>query len=102
MERRRFLKMGMGTAGTLAVAGTLTKAMAATCGPLTPPQTSGPFYPGETSFHTDNDLTNLKIRPLGQVIYVKGLVQDINCNPIAGANVEIWQACASGRYNNSN
>ena len=31
---------------------------------------------------------------------VQGRVLDSQCRPIAGADVEIWQACASGRYNN--
>ncbi len=31
---------------------------------------------------------------------MRGIVQDLSCRPVAGVNVEIWQACASGRYNN--
>lgn len=70
---------------------------------LTPAQTAGPFYPGEVNFTTDVDLTRIegrKERALGQVIYVKGIVTNQRCEPVAGANVEIWQACATGRYNN--
>jgi protocatechuate 3,4-dioxygenase beta subunit len=33
------------------------------------------------------------------VVYIKGRVVDNLCRPVANANVEIWQACASGRYN---
>ncbi|MGE3760087.1 MAG: protocatechuate 3,4-dioxygenase, partial [Pseudobdellovibrionaceae bacterium] len=36
----------------------------------------------------------------GQVVYIIGIVQDTDCRPVANANVEIWQACASGKYNN--
>ena len=83
-------------------AGFLPKALASTCG-LTPPQTPGPFYPGEASFMLENDLTTLPgsdKRALGQVIYVSGLVEDVLCRPVPSVLVEIWQACASGRYNN--
>jgi protocatechuate 3,4-dioxygenase, beta subunit len=102
VDRRNFLKVGMGaSAGTLLMAGILPRALAASCG-LTPPQTPGPFYPGEENFSAENDLTRMPGRPdraLGQVIYLKGKVVDQNCEPVPGANVEIWQAAASGRYN---
>ena len=103
-NRRQFLKYGAGTAGALVFASRMSKAMAASCG-LTPAQTPGPFYPGENLFHQDSDLTQVAgsaARPLGQVIYVKGRILDSACNAIQGATVEIWQACASGRYNNPN
>jgi protocatechuate 3,4-dioxygenase beta subunit len=69
----------------------------------TPAQTPGPFYPGESKFTADNDLTQVAgrtQRAIGQIIYINGRVQDVNCQPIANVQVEIWQACASGRYNN--
>lgn len=102
LDRRKFLKLGVGvSAGTLMMGGIMPKALAATCG-LTPPQTSGPFYPGEKNFTAENDLTlGENGRALGQVIYVQGKVTDQNCQPLEGANVEIWQACASGRYQHS-
>jgi protocatechuate 3,4-dioxygenase beta subunit len=101
-KRRNFLKIGASAAGAALLFEPLSKAFGAACG-LTPPQTPGPFYPGESQFHSDNDLTLIpghSIRAEGQVIYVKGKVVDANCNPIEYANVEIWQACASGKYNN--
>jgi len=101
-NRRQFLKLGAGTAGALALSNPITKALASSCG-LTPPQTSGPFYPGESLFRPENDLTFISghtARALGQVIYVRGKVMDRRCQPVEGANVEIWQACASGKYNN--
>lgn len=99
-NRRSFLKLGASAAGILLA----PRALAATaiC-ELTPEQTSGPFYPGESNFSKDNDLTRLEgrsQRALGQVIYVKGRVLNQRCEPIENANVEIWQACATGRYNN--
>ena len=101
-HRRGFLKLGLGAGVGLLGSLTFSKAMAASCGPLTPAQTAGPFYPGEQEFHPDNDLTVIPGNParaLGRVVYVRGRVLDANCSPIANATVEIWQACASGRYN---
>jgi protocatechuate 3,4-dioxygenase beta subunit len=101
-ERRNFLKFGAGAAGILAAASPIGQSLAATCG-LTPPQNEGPFYPGQEQFHPDNDITQIPgraARALGQIIYVRGKVVDQKCLPVRGANVEIWQACSSGRYNN--
>jgi protocatechuate 3,4-dioxygenase, beta subunit len=101
-NRRQFLKVGTGTLGGLLLSSRITQALASSCG-ITATETSGPFYPGESQFHPDNDLTILpgnSTRALGQVIYIHGKILDQNCKPISGATVEIWQACASGRYNN--
>ena len=104
-NRRQFLKLGVGSiAGGLAAAGLMKGALGQDSCVLTPPQTMGPFYPGETKFDQDVDLTRVpgkSGRAQGQVVYIKGVVLDHLCRPISGANVEIWQACASGRYNNS-
>jgi len=103
-SRRNFLRTSLTvSAGALAATGIVPKALAATCG-LTPPQTPGPFYPGEANMKPVNDLTSVPGRPqraLGQVIYVTGRVLDQNCQPVTNANVEIWQACVSGKYNNA-
>src|SRR5580658_6794061 len=91
-NRRQFLKIGALTGSGLLLSTGMTRAFAAACG-LTPPQTPGPFYPGEALFHQDNDLTALPgdlIRAAGQVIYVQGKILDAGCAPIAGATVEIW------------
>ena len=48
------------------------------------------------------DLTTVRGRngrAQGQLIYVLGTVLDENCQPVPQALVEIWQACASGKYN---
>lgn len=103
LKRRDFLKMSIGGLGVGLIAN-----KAAAAAPMclqTAPQTEGPFYPGEEKFLAVNDLTRVegaKRSAEGQVIYLNGVVQDLNCLPIAGVNVEIWQACASGRYNNPN
>ncbi len=98
LRRRQFLKTSFGVAGALLASG----AGAAEVCTKTVAQTEGPFYPGEGNILPVNDLTrveNASGPALGQVIYVKGVVRDLNCAPVAGVNVEIWQACASGRYN---
>lgn len=71
---------------------------------LTPKQTEGPFYPERDQADKDNDLTWVKgaAKPAeGEVIYVKGVVSNQFCQPVENALVEIWQACASGKYNHS-
>lgn len=68
---------------------------------LTPAQPPGPFYPGTSRFAVVNDLTLVPGAPAaaeGKIIYVSGAVVDQCSRPIPGARVEIWQACASGRY----
>lgn len=97
--RRAFLTRGL---AAVATASLIKNALGDSCPVLTPAQTSGPFYPGEREFGTDVDLTRVRgasRRAEGEVIYVRGRVVDHLCRPIANANVEIWQACASGKYN---
>ncbi|MBL7716265.1 MAG: hypothetical protein JNL01_12440 [Bdellovibrionales bacterium] len=99
-SRRKFMAWGLSAIAALPMG----KALAASCG-LTPAQTRGPFYPGGTAFGTETDLTLLPgatQSAAGQVIYVTGKILDAQCKPIEGANVEIWQACASGKYNHRN
>ncbi len=102
LKRRHFLQWGAAGIGAALIS---WRAAAADMCAGTAPQTAGPFYPGEDKFTLDNDLTRVKgarTPALGQVIYIAGVVRDLACTPIAGVNVEIWQACASGRYNNEN
>ena len=101
-ERRQLLKQSLWLGG-LGLLAPMTKA-AEVC-VNTPAQTSGPFYPGEAKFTTTHDLTRVpgKIqRAEGRIIHLSGRVINGLCQPLVGANVEIWQACASGRYNNPN
>lgn len=67
----------------------------------TPSQPQGPFYPIRLPSEVDTDLTVLDNGPQAQgtVVYVQGQVMDQDGNVIVGATVEIWQACASGKYN---
>jgi protocatechuate 3,4-dioxygenase beta subunit len=99
--RRSFLTNSL---AAIAGATLMNKSSAAACPVLTPAQTSGPFYPGESKFGKDIDLTRIpgsSVRAKGEIIYVKGRVVDHLCRPVVNANVEIWQACASGRYNSA-
>ena len=71
------------------------------CG-VTPRQGEGPFYPWAKDVERDSDLTVMEgfsERAHGELIVVAGRLMDPSCRPIAGARVEIWQACWSGRYN---
>jgi protocatechuate 3,4-dioxygenase beta subunit len=102
-HRRNFLKTGAGAVGAALLLNPLQKAVGAAC-QVTPEQTSGPFYPGESVFQAEHDLTRVPGGPKraeGQVVYIKGRVLESEfCSPLENANVEIWQACASGKYNN--
>ena len=96
LTRRNLLKTGIAAVGTVAATTMMGKAMAETCGVLTPSQTPGPFYPDQ-----DNDLTHIVGRTetaAGQRIYLVGRMEDQNCNPVNDAVVEIWQTNAHGRY----
>jgi protocatechuate 3,4-dioxygenase, beta subunit len=67
---------------------------------LTPSQTEGPFYP--LAIPKDSDFDLLKNGALsygkGEAAWVTGTVTDLAGKPVAGAQVEIWQADALGHY----
>jgi protocatechuate 3,4-dioxygenase beta subunit len=99
-NKRTFIK-SLAVTGGLLGATSLASAQEL-CGLKTPKQPQGPFYPRADQIDKDADLTQLmgsSEKALGQVIDLKGRVTDSQCVPIANAFVEIWQACASGRYN---
>ena len=67
----------------------------------TPPQTEGPFYPDVMPVDLDADLvrvTGKAAQAMGTVAHVFGRVTDAEGRPLAGAQVEIWQCDANGRY----
>ena len=100
-RRRNFLKSSL-TLGALITADWLVPSFARSKCAVTPRESSGPFYPLSYPLEQDNDLTYLKDKSQkakGEIIFLKGLVQDENCNPVSKAMIEIWQACATGRYN---
>jgi protocatechuate 3,4-dioxygenase beta subunit len=100
INRRQALKLGFFTAGATVISSSMGLAQQI-CG-LTPKQPEGPFYPVADQLDKDTDLVTIKGNSKsakGEIIFVAGTVSDASCNPIAGALVEIWQACQSGKYN---
>jgi protocatechuate 3,4-dioxygenase beta subunit len=64
-------------------------------------QILGPFYPIMSKPNRSGDLTRVPGgtgRAKGQLLIVKGRVIDPSGRPVAGADVEIWQANSVGRY----
>jgi protocatechuate 3,4-dioxygenase, beta subunit len=97
MTRRWLLALGP----ALAVLASPLRALAEACRP-TPRQTMGPFYPAGGIAGAATDLTRTRPdgpRARGEVLYLSGRVVDRECRPVAGAEVEIWQADVRGRYN---
>ncbi|MEM7456417.1 MAG: intradiol ring-cleavage dioxygenase [Planctomycetota bacterium] len=74
---------------------------------VTPQQTEGPFYPDPTieqQLFSDNDLSQKLGNheyARGQQCMINGVIRNRRGEPVEGSVVEIWQACASGRYNHS-
>lgn len=103
MNRRSLLKNGaLSTAALLAIPLSAKAAGQCSTATKTPPQTSGPFYPVVDQIDTDADLimvSGSSAGAKGKIVIVEGIVTDQTCTPVAGALVEIWQACESGRYN---
>ncbi|MDJ1159699.1 protocatechuate 3,4-dioxygenase [Chelatococcus sp. SYSU_G07232] len=99
--RRRFLAGGLTATGALLLP-TRLFAQAGQGGLVaTPAQTAGPFYPTTLPADIDNDLVVLRgsdARAEGVVAHVMGRVLGLDGRPIAGAEVEIWQCDAHGRY----
>ncbi len=65
----------------------------------------GPFYPIRRLAENDWDMTQLKghkHRAKGEVIEVTGRVLDRYGKPIRGAQLELWQCNAAGRYAHAN
>lgn len=68
----------------------------------TPRQIEGPFYPVAEQADKDVDLTQVQGHAQaarGTRLLLEGSVRTIEGAPVPGALVEIWQACATGRYN---
>lgn len=88
--------------GLIACAAGLVVARTAHAGLIvTPPQTSGPFYPRTKPADSDADLTRLngaRGDALGEVIEVHGRIFSVRGHALKDAIVEIWQADSRGRY----
>lgn len=89
------LLLGINAALPLAYAQTPTSTAKACT--LTPAETEGPYYsagaPAKTNLAADT--------ASGTRLTVSGLVLDQNCQPLKNATVDVWQADASGKYDNS-
>lgn len=69
--------------------------------PRTPPQSRGPFYPYDPHLEADADLVRVGGRTTlarGVIAHLGGTVRDSRGRPVPGAQVEIWQCDANGRY----
>jgi protocatechuate 3,4-dioxygenase beta subunit len=66
----------------------------------TPAQTEGPFYPLSLPRDSDPDLLQNGDQTYGNGLagWVEGKVTDRRGQPLAGAQVEIWQCDAGGHY----
>jgi protocatechuate 3,4-dioxygenase beta subunit len=97
--RRRFLRHASLASVAAVAVGPFAAAEAALA--PTPPVALGPFYPPTKPADSDADLTQVaghKGRAQGTVLYVEGRVLDVDGRPLAGAELELWQANAFGRY----
>lgn len=98
-SRRLLVQSALASAGLFVAGGALAQRQ-----PLlgtTAESPLGPFYPLRPLSERDADLTRLSGRPgraRGTVIELAGRVRDVRGNPIAGAEIELWQANAAGRY----
>jgi len=70
---------------------------APTCLGLTPSQTEGPYYTPDTPER--NSLFEDGMQ--GTRLVLVGYVLDANCQPLANAWIDFWQADANGQYDNS-
>ncbi len=93
---RRSVLTGLAAGAAVLTAGRMAKAAC----PRTAAQVDGPFYPIAVG-EQDWDLTRIAggtARAEGEVIEVTGQVRDVNCKPLPGCVIEVWQANLHGRY----
>lgn len=103
----RFNRRGMLTASAAITGAAMAGIMSSTFAQKariqpTAEQVMGPFYPVTLPIDQDADLTVIagkNGRALGQIVYVSGRVITVGGEPIANAELEIWQANSVGRYN---
>ena len=94
LSRRHWLR-GV-AAGGLSLAAARAVGLAST-----PRQTTGPFYPYDHALESDADLVRVGGRGTlarGVIAHLGGVVKDHRGRPVPGAEVEIWQCDANGRY----
>ena len=67
------------------------------CNGSTPADQEGPYY----TPNTPERASLLEDRLTGDTLIVTGYVLDANCQPVANAWLDFWQADANGEYDNS-
>lgn len=67
------------------------------CGVLTHAQTEGPYFKPQSPQRAELVEPGIE----GQALTLAGVVSDTACRPIAGALIDVWQADAAGRYDNT-
>lgn len=75
-------------------------ALASTCRPgaaLTPAQAEGPYYKAGAPERT----SLIEAGQAGTRLLVRGFVLTADCQPLAGARVDVWQTDAAGQYDNA-
>lgn len=100
LNRRKLIKASF-FVGAAAPSG-FALAQEACFGQPSPAQPEGPFYPIQPQRDLDADLTRVtgkKQLARGEILDLKVQVQDEDCQAIEGALVDLWQACATGKYN---
>ena len=76
----------------------MQNALACTLGaPATPAQTEGPYYKA----NPPQRVSLLEPGVTGTQLIITGSVLGPDCEPLAGARVDFWQADDQGRYDNS-
>lgn len=101
VSRRQFAQAALASAGLFVAGSGFAAQERQTQLGTTAESPLGPFYPLHPSEESDADLTRLaghSHRAQGTVVELVGRVCDLRGNPIAGAQIELWQANAAGRY----
>ena len=67
----------------------------------TPWQGEGPFYPDQIPKDTDNDLVKNgenSVESGGNILILKGILVNLDSQPVNGVTIEIWQTDNNGVY----
>jgi protocatechuate 3,4-dioxygenase, beta subunit len=101
LSRRQFAQAALASAGLFVAGPALALQDRQPLLGTTAESPMGPFYPLHPPAESDADLTRLAghaNRAQGTMIELTGRVRDLRGNPLAGAQMELWQANAAGRY----
>ncbi len=110
VKRRQLFKSALAALASASVFPSGKKARGAgkTCSArVTPRQAQGPFYPQNPDWDAGNDLSlrdgaeDSSSVAKGLKIIIDGNVVGDNCEIIADAKIEVWQADSNGRYDHS-